>query len=180
MLCKINYFPPEMAKPFRYDGAVTGGDMRELTGQCLAVILSSRLRGGASGVDREAIRRLLKEDFSLYGQRAGEAKAVLRRYLDAGAEPEKDEQMALIARLIPLERIIRSAGMAEGQAGVKRWAALVREKLNACVSLTEAEIYVLISAGIHTFYPAPPEKRQAFRTLYLTYCSPDGTGVEAP
>ena len=75
--------------------------------------------------------------------------------------------------MLPLADIIRSAGTAEGADAVRQWAAGIREKIKAYVTLTEDEIYALVSCGIHNYYPGNQGKRQNFRILYLTYCRPD-------
>lgn len=173
VLSKINFFPKEKICPFVYDSTTLGKSFRELSEQCLAVILSGHLHGGKSSISPEKMRRLVEEDYTLYGERAAMVVAVLRHYLESGMGPEKDSELSLITRLLPLDAIIKSAGTAEGSQAVKQWAGRVKKKLGSYATLTDDEVYALVSCGIHKFYPGDAGKRQSFRMLYLTYCRPD-------
>lgn len=173
VLSKIHLFAKEKFQPLTYSWSIPDSQFRTLREQCLAVILSGHFRSGSSSVSRETIQRLVEDDYSVYGSHAATAQIVLRHYLETGTGPDRRDEVAVIDQMLPLADIIRSAGTAEGAGAVRQWAAGVREKIKAYVTLTEDEIYALVSCGIHNYYPGNQGKRQNFRILYLTYCRPD-------
>lgn len=162
VLCKINYFKPDKVKPFVYDGLKVCKDIKPLTSQALAVVLSNLLPKGKRGsVDEAAIRKICTSDEFFLGDRSMTAIEILREYSGMGAYKRSGkEYQEKIASLISLEKAIT-------QADTGNWAECVETQILNEVTLSNDELIVLVQYGIRRHLPSNQFGKMSAK--YLSY-----------
>lgn len=162
VLCKINYFKPNAAKPFVYKGPEVFKDSKTLTAQALAVVLSNLLRKDKQrSISASTVRSLCNSEGLFLGDKAVTAIEILREYERTGAfKRNSSECRQKISKLIPLEQIIT-------QADEKNWAASVESKINAEATLNSDELITLVQCGIRWYLPSAQVGKMC--AIYLSY-----------
>lgn len=164
VLCKVNYFTPDRARPFIFDASAHEDRFGELVTQCTAALLRRRLPVGTpSSADDDLIRALLKGDYPLHREHEAVAKAALQQYLSGETAPDAlHRDVDVLNRLVGLNRILQSGS---NLPGIDAWAEHVEHSLGLRVKLPTAEIRAAIMLGLKEW----TQRDGRARSLYAAY-----------
>lgn len=168
VLCRVDYYGKEKARPFIYQRTDLRGDNRKYIGQCLAVLLKNRLADqSASTLDEELIRSLDGKMPLLDEKRARTARKVCSEYLKGTPVPVEVKKIAG-----DIEILLGFGGIFErcsGSAAIGEWAGKMEKEIQNQAEVSEPEAQTLVLIGIQSRIHKNREYRKLY-VRYLAYC----------
>ena len=168
VLCRVDYYGKEKARPFIYQRTDLRSDNRKYIGQCLAVLLKNRLADqSASTLDEELIRSLDGKMPLLDEKRARTARKVCSEYLKGMPVPVEVKKIAG-----DIEILLGFGGIFErcsSSAAIGEWAGKMEKEIQNQAEVSEPEAQTLVLIGIQSRIHKNREYRKLY-VRYLAYC----------
>lgn len=168
VLCKVDYFDESKMRPFVYEAPqYLPADSRYI-GQCVAVLLKTRLRKDKQRApDAESICRFLQQDQQLLSGKRKDIYGVFHSYRENGIyKTDLNTLVCLLEKLLDLKEIF-AVNAARGS--IESWEQGIRQGILKKAVLTEDEIDMVISASIRVMIPENPKIRRLY-VRHLMYC----------
>lgn len=172
VLCKINHFPDRKMIPFSYKVPDLQASIRELTGQCLAILIKERITPeGKSSLDRNKLTEIDWTGIYVPENKKRLLKSIVEEYCTAGRVQKNLSQIGpILEQLVGFGEIFNSC---KECMDMESWVMAVRQKVEEKAVLTADEMQLLISLGIQCKIPSEPEFRKLY-VKYLVYCNDKG------
>ena len=168
VLCKVDYYGNEKARPFVYQRPDLRNDNRKYIGQCLAVLLKNRLADQTeSTLDEDLLRNMDGKKFLLDEKKARTVEKVCFEYLKGTPVPAEVKKIAGdIETLLEFRRIFERCS---SSTEIGEWAEKMEKEIQNQAEVSELETRTLVLIGIQSRIHRNRDYRKLY-VRYLAYC----------
>lgn len=168
VLCKVDYFEETKMNPYVYEAPVYFPVDSWYTGQCVSVLLKTRLKKGKrSSLNEDLIYQFLKQDQQLCSGKRKDIYKVLRDFrVDKTYQTKLQTLSCLLEKLLDLKEIF---ALNARTMDIAAWERGVRKGILKRAALTEDETDLVISVVIRAMLPENPKARRLY-VRHLMYC----------